>query len=315
MEMRQLEYFSAVVRHGGVRHAAEELGLSPGNLSEQIKSLEDELGVRLFDRGPRGLSLTQAGHAFLDRADQALSLLKTAREEMVDFAQLERGQLLVGALPGLGPFWLSRFLVDFLKRHPHVDLRLIERGSSVLLKLLATGDVHAACVLLPGEAEGLPPGVSAHRLLVAPLAVVVSPQHALARERSVCLERLASERLIVTSPEETPRLIVDDAFRARGLQPEVYFEANDPITLVQLAAGGVGVGITGLGIGRMHADKVVTIPIEGPPLMYSLAVAWAAERGPHTRALDAFLRFVLAWWADNMIDSRRPASQQIERNG
>ncbi len=100
-----------------------------------------------------------------------------------------------------------------------------------------------------------------------------------------------------------------------GLEPEVYFEANDPITLVQLAAGGVGVGITGLSIGRMHADKVVTIPIEGPPLMYSLAVAWAAERGPHTRALDAFLRFVLTWWSDNTNHSRAPASKQIERNG
>jgi LysR family nitrogen assimilation transcriptional regulator len=56
MDIRQLEYFMAIARHGGVRHAAEELNLSPGNLSEQIKSLENELGVRLFDRGSRGLS-------------------------------------------------------------------------------------------------------------------------------------------------------------------------------------------------------------------------------------------------------------------
>ena len=303
MELRQLEYFVAVVRHGGVRHAADELDVSPGNISEQIKSLERELGVRLFDRGPRSLRLTEAGDAFLGRVEQVVSLLKTAREEMLDFAQLERGQLLVGALPGLGPFWLSRFLVDFLNRHPYVDLRLIERGSNVLLKLLASGEVHAACVLLPGEGDQLPPGLSAHRLILAPLAVVVAPQHPLARQTSVCLDQLASERLIVTSPEETPRLLVDEAFRARGLQPEVCFEANDPITLVQLAAGGVGVGITGVGIGRMHADKVVTIPIEGPPLNYSLSVAWAAERGPHTRALDTFLRFVIAWWRDRV----RPA--------
>jgi DNA-binding transcriptional LysR family regulator len=306
MDLRQLEYFVAIARSGGVRHAAEQLSVSPGNVSDQIKSLEKELGVRLFDRGPRRLKLTEAGAAFLERVDQALIALKTGREEMLDFAHLERGQLLVGALPGLGPFWLSRFLVDFLNRHRHVDLRLIERGSGVLLKLLAAGEIHAACVLLQGDGGALPPGVAAHRLVVAPLAVVVSPQHPLARETSLCLEQLADERLIVTSPEETPRLIVDDAFHARGIQPQVCFEANDPITLVQLAAGGVGVGIIGASIGRMHTDKVATIPLEAGALTYSLSIAWAAERGPHTRALDTFLRFVVAWWRDQMTQQAGP---------
>jgi DNA-binding transcriptional LysR family regulator len=133
----------------------------------------------------------------------------------------------------------------------------------------------------------------------------------LATRDAVSLEPLAGERLILTSPEETPRSIVDEAFRARGLEPEVYFEANDPITLVQLAAGGVGVGITGAGIGRAHADKVVTIPFEGPPLRYSLSVAWAPERGPHTRALDTFLRFVVAWWRDEF----QPSGASQTTNG
>jgi DNA-binding transcriptional LysR family regulator len=301
MEMRQLEYFAAVARLGGLRRAAEELDVSPANVSDQIRRLEAELGVRLFERGLRSLKLTEAGAGFLERVNEALLILKTGREEMIDFAHLERGQLLVGALPGLGPFWLSRFLVAFLNRHRHVDLRLIERGSAVLLKMLVGGDVHAACVLLPEDSDVLPAGVSAHRLVVAPLAAVVSHQHALAHERSVSLERIASERLILTSPEETPRSIVDNAFRVRGLEADVCFEANDPITLVQLAAGGVGVGITGEGIGRAHPDKVVTIPFdEGIRLNYSLAVAWAAERGPHTRALEIFLRFVTSWWREEM---------------
>jgi DNA-binding transcriptional LysR family regulator len=174
MDLRQLEYFATVARLGGIRHAAEELSVSPGNLSEQVKALECELGVRLFDREPRSLKLTLAGAAFLERVGDALLALRTGREEMLEFAHLERGQVIVGALPGLGPFWLSRFLVDFLNRHRHVDLRLIERGSGVLLKLLSTGEIHAACVLLRGEGEQLPAGLSAHNLVSAPLAVVVS---------------------------------------------------------------------------------------------------------------------------------------------
>jgi DNA-binding transcriptional LysR family regulator len=104
------------------------------------------------------------------------------------------------------------------------------------------------------------------------------------------------ERLILTSPEETPRTIVDDAFGALGIEPDVRFEANDPNTLVRLAAGGVGVGITGERIGRSHADTVVTIPIAEAALNYTSRVVWAAEHGPHTRALDTFVNSLVAWW-------------------
>jgi DNA-binding transcriptional LysR family regulator len=298
VEIRQLQYFAAIARHGGLRHAADELNISPGNVSEQIKALENELEVRLFERGPRGLTLTPAGVVFLERVDQTLLTLKTARDEMRDFAHLERGQLVVGALPGLGPFWLTDFLVAFLNRHPHVDLRLVERSSAHLVKMVASGDIQAACVLLPGDGDVLPPGLSAHTLSKSRLAAVVAPQHSLARESELRLEQLANERLILTSPEETPRTIVDDAFSVIGIEPDVRFEANDPNTLVQLAAGGVGVGITGERIGRSHADQVVTIPIADAALDYTASVTWASERGPHTRALSTFVNFLTTWWRD-----------------
>jgi LysR family cyn operon transcriptional activator len=204
MEMRQLQYFAAIARLGGLRQAADELNISPGNLSEQIKTLERELEVRLFDRGPRGLTLTEAGGAFLERVDQALTTLRTAREEMSDFAHLERGQLLVGALPGLGPFWLAEFLVVFLNRYRHIDLHLIERSSALLVKMLGSGEVHVGCVLLRGNGSVLPSGVRAQPLSTASLAAVVAPQHPLAHEANLRLEQLAREPLILTSPEETP---------------------------------------------------------------------------------------------------------------
>jgi LysR family transcriptional activator of glutamate synthase operon len=296
MEMRQLQYFVTIARLGGLRQAADELDMSPGTLSEQLKYLERELDVRLFDRGHRNLVLTEAGRTLLERTERALLELKTAREEMRDFADLERGELLVGALPGLGPFWLTQFLIDFLSAHPNVDLRLIERNSTVLLKLLDSGDIHVACALLPVDAWTPPPTLSVRQLSIGDLAVVVSLRHPLATRAAVRLADLASERLILTSPEETPRLIVDEAFRALGISPVVCFEANDPITLVQLAAAGIGIGITGLAIGRAQAGQVVTIPLVEPSLRYALGVAWPSARGPHTRALRTFLSFIENWW-------------------
>ncbi len=314
--MRQLQYFVCIARSGGLRQAAEELDMSPGTLSEQLKYLERELDVRLFDRSHRHLVLSEAGRTLLARTERALLELKTAREEMRDFAHLERGELIVGALPGLGPFWLSRFLIAFLKEHPRVGLRLIERNSTVLLKMLDAGEIHIGCVLLPVGDSMTPPGISVRHLSVGTLAVIASRDHPLARQATVSLERLVGERLILTSPEETPRLIVDEAFRSIGQVPDVCFEANDPITLLQLAAAGIGVGITGDAIGRSHADKVVTIPIEGPLLQYAMAVAWPDQRGPHTRALRIFLSFVENWFDQARRDAaRHEAASQAARSG
>ena len=147
MEVRQVEYFTAIARHGGLRHAADELNVSPGNLSGQIKSLESELGVRLPERGSRHLTLTEAGVAFLERVEQAMLVLNTAREEM-----------------------------------------------------LASGEVHAACVLLPGEGDVLPAGLSAQRFMSELLAAALSPdlrpkrRHMVARPHAAPLAVLKGNR-------------------------------------------------------------------------------------------------------------------------
>jgi DNA-binding transcriptional LysR family regulator len=216
---------------------------------------------------------------------------------MLDFAQLERGQLIVGVLPGQGGMWLPPFLAAFIKHYPHVSVRLVERWSAQLFALLDSGDIHVAVVLLPASGYEPPPGMMVRTCFEGELAVVVAPHHRLAHGTNVTLEELAREPLVLTSPDETPRAIVEQAFHARGLDPAVVFEANDPTTLVRLAGEGIGAGITGLAIGRAHADVVRTVPLEGGSLRYVSAVVWP-EGGPHTKALARFVDFLLAWWRE-----------------
>jgi DNA-binding transcriptional LysR family regulator len=299
MEIRQLQYFATIAHTGGFRTAADSLGVSLATLSEQIKALESELGVRLVERNSRNLSLTEAGTVLLPRAERLLADVKATREEMLDFAKLERGQIVIGTVTGAGTSWLPMFLAAFLRRHPHVDVRLVERTSSLLLGLLDSGDVHVACLLIPADGPEnsiAPPGISVRRVYSRNLVVVVSPRHRLAGRSAISLEELAREHLILTSPEETPRLTVDGAFRSRGLTPTVRFEANDPTALIGLAAEGVGIGITGERIARHNADKVVCIPFEGIELRYAMALAWS-EHGAHTRGLATFLDFATEWLA------------------
>jgi LysR family transcriptional activator of glutamate synthase operon len=299
LELRQLQYLTRIARVGGFRRAADELDMSQATLSEQIKLLEQELGVRLFERGGRNLSLTEPGRALLERAERILEEVKTAHQEMQEFAHLDRGQLIFGTMTGVGTVWLPGFLAAFMRLHPHVDVTLVERASGILLKLLENRELHVACLLVPSEDADIPSDISTRHIYSRELLVVVSPQHPLARQTSVSLDDIAGERLILTSPEEAPRLVVDRAFRAHGFEPHVSFEADDPATLIGLAADGIAIGITGANIARRYSDRVVSLRVDGlrRRMRYSLALAWS-DRGPHTRAMASFLDFATVWLAD-----------------
>jgi LysR family transcriptional regulator, hydrogen peroxide-inducible genes activator len=297
LELRQLQYLARIARVGGFRRAADELDMSQATLSEQIKLLEQEVGVRLFERGSRTLALTEPGRVLLERAERILEEVKAAQEEMLEFAHLDRGQLIVGTMTGVGSVWLPGFLAAFMQIHPHLDVAHVERASGVLFKLLETREIHVACLLVPREGADVPPGISIRPLFSRELVVVVSPRHPLARHTSVTLDDIAAERLILTSPDEAPRRVIDRGFRAHGYEPLVSFEADDPATLIGLAAEGVGIGITGENIARRNSDKVVSLTIDGPRLCYSVALAWS-ERGPRTRAMATFLDFATEWLTD-----------------
>jgi LysR family transcriptional activator of glutamate synthase operon len=294
MELRQLQYLRKIAQVNGFRRAADDLDMSQATLSEQIKLLERELGVRLFERGGRNLTLTEPGKALLARADRISEEVKAAQEEMQEFAHLDRGQLIVGTMTGNGPFWLPGFLADFMRQHPHLELTLVERVSGMLIKLLEAGEVHVACILVPTDTPDVPHDLSTRQIYSRELVVVVAPQHRFAMRPSISLEEVAKERLILTSPDEAPRRVVDRAFQAHGLQPQVSFEADDPMTLIGLAAEGIAIGITGDNIARRNTQRVVAVPIDDVRLRYSMALAWS-ERGPHTRAMATFLDFASVW--------------------
>ena len=297
VELRQLQYLAQIARVGGFRRAADELDMSQATLSEQIKLLEQELGVRLFERGGRNLALTEPGRVLLERADRILDEVKAAQAEMQEFAHLDRGQLIYGTMTGVGTVWLPAFLAAFMRQHPNVEVTLVERASGRLIKLLQNHELHVACLLIPTEDADIPPDISTREIFRRDLVVVASPQHRLAHLEHVTLDDIAAERLILTSPEEAPRTVINRTFRSHGYEPQVSFEADDPATLIGLAAEGIAIGITGENIAQRLGDRLVAIKLEDVRMRYSLALAWS-ERGPHTRGMNTFLDFAAVWLAD-----------------
>ncbi|HEU5327875.1 MAG TPA: LysR family transcriptional regulator, partial [Thermomicrobiales bacterium] len=163
MELRQLRYFVAVARRRHYTAAAEEIGVAQPALSQQIKLLERELGLDLFDRTGRRVRLTAAGEALLVRAERILADVASAEQEMAEFAGLARGRVIVGTLPSLAERQLPGLLAGFHARHPGLDLVLREESTVRLLALAGSGDVDLALINeLP--AADLPAGITTEPL-------------------------------------------------------------------------------------------------------------------------------------------------------
>ena len=136
MELRQLEYFSTIARVGGFRRAANQLSVSQTTLSQQIRALEQELHVELFERSRRQISLTFAGQVFLERSERILSDLRVARDEVLELSGVEHGHLRIGTMTPNPMRWMPHLLAEFKRRHPNITLTLVERASEQLLRLL-----------------------------------------------------------------------------------------------------------------------------------------------------------------------------------
>src|SRR4051794_8500214 len=124
MELRQLVYFEAVVRHGGFTHAARHLHVAQPAISAQIRRLESELGGTLLARTTRRVGLTPAGELLLTRARRALAEIDAARRTLAELTDVLRGRVAIGATPVLGPFDLAAALASFHGSYPGVALTL-----------------------------------------------------------------------------------------------------------------------------------------------------------------------------------------------
>src|SRR5258707_401172 len=143
-ELRQLNYFVVLARTLNFTEAAERIGIAQPALSQQIQTLERELGVMLLNRTSRRVSLTDAGMAFSKRAEKLLTEANDAKLEMQEYAGLLRGKIALGVVPNLGELWLWHLLADFHQGYPGIEIVLIEETTDPLVDLMMHGQLDLA---------------------------------------------------------------------------------------------------------------------------------------------------------------------------
>jgi DNA-binding transcriptional LysR family regulator len=294
IDLRQLEYFVRIARVGGFRRAAEELSVSQAALSQQIKLLEAELRAPLFERAHRPVSLTEAGAALLDRAELILQELRTTREELHAFAGLERGHLRVGTLPAHGAGWTVRMLGEFHRRYPKIEVDLAEHNSAVLLELLVARTLDVACMNVPASGWEMPEGVCLAPIYRFELVFAVGTEHRFRNLKSVPLEEVVGEPLIMP-PHSSLEWIVNQAFATRVLRHCVRFHITDQHTLLEMAADGLGVGVTTRMAIAQHPELPLHAVEPQNAELKGIGVAAWTERAVRNRAVQALVQHAQTW--------------------
>ncbi len=246
MELRQLEYFLAVVEHGTFTAAATRLNVVQSGVSSTIKALERSLGAPLFDRsaGPGRPSLTAAGQVLLPEARGLLEAARVARERVA--GPEVHGELHVGVITIVGPVNLPDLLSRFREVHPHVRVRLRvhPRGSADMAEALRAGTLDVA---FTSVTETVDPALHLHEITRDPLVLLLPRDHPLAAA-PLTLAALASETWIDAPAGYGNRTITDTAFVRAGLAREVALEVTDTNSVPDYVAAGLGIGFVPAGV-------------------------------------------------------------------
>ena len=257
MDLRALHYFVVVAEELNFTHAAERLGMSQPPLSSQIRGLEEELGVQLFIRGKRRLTVTEAGSRLYRRACQILELSEQTQQELSSLEGLS-GNLNISLVEGRAPYLLARWIAGFRSEFPQVTVQLWNGSGDEVLERLHHGLADLALVAAPYNAELLE-GFSVAR---EPWVALLSRQHPLAQEEGdfIPLRKLVGQPLFVPS-RRTRAEAIRTWFREIGEEPTIAGSLSNYIDAVALAEQNAGICIypmTTYAQNELLVKKVIT---------------------------------------------------------
>jgi len=281
VELRHLRYFVAVAEELHFRRAAERLHVSQPPLSQQIRALERELGVTLFERNRRRVELTAPGRALLTEARAVLAAVDHAVDLTQRVARGEAGALAVGFVGSAMYGALPDVLRDFRSARPGVELKLRELPTGAALEALAEERIDVG-VVRPAQVDA---GIAIDVVRREAVVVALPAAHRLARRRRLTLRDLGGEAMVVLSRREAPGL--RGALDALGEPPGDVQEVSEIRTVLGLVSAGLGLSLVPESVSTGERAGVVFRPIEGRAPTVDLALAWRADDS--SPALAAFL--------------------------
>jgi DNA-binding transcriptional LysR family regulator len=294
MELRHLRYFVAVAEEQNVTRAAARLHVSQPPLSRQIRDLEDELGVALFEHRARTVRLTEAGRIFLQEARAVLQRTDEAIEVVKAVASGRSGRIHVGYAPSLTVEILPHTLRAFQESHPGVRVQLHDLSTQEMLAGLGEGKLDAA-LMVRGSAKAMD-GLEFAELRRYAICVAMHPSHPLARVRELLLEKVAGERLIAYAKADYPEYHawLSELFAPLGKQPNIAEEHEGATGLIAAVEAGHGVALVQQSFECLSGPRLKIRPLKPAPPPFVIGVAWRPDHvSPTTTSFVAAAKLVV----------------------
>ncbi|WP_130838376.1 LysR family transcriptional regulator [Lachnoclostridium sp. Marseille-P6806] len=276
MDFRTLQYFVTAAREQNFTRAAEKLGMSQPPLSNQIKALEEDLGVQLFVRGKRRVQLTEAGELLLRRAGQILALCDKTREEIEIMGNGLSGRITLGMVEGRAPYMAARWIAGFRKKFPRVRFDLWNGSGDDVLDQLARGLVDIAVIAAPYDREHLAGVTIANDYWTA----MIPREHPLAARpgNEIPLRELAGWPLAVPS-RPSRRAAIERWFADIGCEPAIVCTLSNYVDAVALAEQNACISIfpqTSFTGNEHVVSKIITEPAK----FAQYVLVWNKEQSP-----------------------------------
>ena len=284
MELRQLEYFQMASRLKNITRAAERLRVSQPNITVAIKKLEGELGIQLFDRSQKQLSLTPEGAVFLGRVEVALRNIQDAVLEVNDYKQLQKGTIKIGIPPMMGAYLFPKIFSSFQRRYSHLDVYLHEEGSVAIREQLERDELDFGIIIIPDSS----PNLQLLPMARSQVVCCVPTDSALAARKAITLQDVEEHNLIMLKEGSFLRQTMLQKMKTAGVTPNIVLESNQVVTIMGLVASGVGNAFL-LDMIVRDTPGIRAVPL-ATPVFVDVGLAWKRDRYI-SRAAQSFIEF------------------------
>ncbi|WP_339324786.1 LysR family transcriptional regulator [Paenibacillus sp. FSL W8-0194] len=273
MELKQLQYFMAICEELHFTKAAEKMGVSAPNVSQQIRRLEEELGVLLFDRVGKTIVLTEAGAILREHGAAMFGHLQQASDAIADLKKMQGGSLSIGVLPGDADLMFNALLLDFHQTYPAISLSLLE--TMKVTEQVLDRSIDVGVTIGP---------VSDERLTSIPLfheefALAVSRDDPLATESLIPLNKLRSLKMVMFPPEHQCRKLIDRFCMDNGFALQPHMVTTTLSSLLQMVQSGVGACVLPrLLLDNLNVQDIKVIPLRNPTPSQDICLIYRSDR-------------------------------------
>jgi DNA-binding transcriptional LysR family regulator len=286
MELRHLRYFVAVAEEENVTRAAQRLHVSQPPLSRQIRDLEDELGVALFERSAKSVRLTEAGRVFLNEARAVLDRAEEATRAVKAISSGASGELHVGFAPSLAVDILPRALRQFQAEAPGIRVQLHDMSTEEMLNGLRENKI-AVAVMVQQPAQNLR-GLQSLQLQCYRISAAVSPLHPLARRKEISLAEIVGERIVGYSQFDYPEFLHwFNRLAWPNKKPPRIAEEHDSVTsLIAAVESGRGVALAPDSLACLAGPRLKLVPLNPQPEPFAVIGVWRSNDAKIKRFID-----------------------------